>query len=117
MKENRSKLLLFFKNIVEESDKWESDDAVKARGYISFLEEPETIFLLHVFAHIFGVTDVLYDILQSKSFDVMFCKDKVDETCAKFIQERNSGFDVIWNEVNAGNFDFYIFLCCVVYVI
>lgn len=102
VKENRSQLLLFFKSIVDEPEKWELDDVVKARGYICFLEEPETIFLLHVFAGIFGVTDVLYDILQSKSFDVMFCKGKVDETCAQFVHERNSGFDAIWDEVIAG---------------
>jgi len=55
-----------------------------------------------VFAQFFGSTDVLYDILQSKSLDVMYCKGKVDEVCDKLQQERNVGFNRVWDAANAG---------------
>ena len=102
VKENRSQLALFFDSIMEHCGNWENDDVVKARGFFHFLEEPETIFLLHVFSKVFGYTDVLYGILQNKALDVMYCKAKIDEALVFLQQERDSGFNRLWDAVISG---------------
>ena len=102
VKENRPQLVLFFKSIREHSDNWENDDVVKARGFLNYLEESETVFLLHVFSKIFGYTDVLYGVLQNKALDVMYCKAKVDEALVYLQEERSNGFNSIWNAVISG---------------
>ena len=102
MKENRSQLALFFGSIMEHSDNWKNHDVVKARGFFNYLEEPETIFLVHVFSKIFGYTDVLYGILQNKALDVMSSKAKIDETHVHLQQERDFGFYRLWDAVISG---------------
>ena len=102
VKENRSQLLPFFKNILEFSDNWADNDVEKARGFWSFLEDPETVFLVHVFSNIFGSTYVLYDIRQNDSFDVMYCKEKIDEFHNKLLWEKNTGFNRIWDVATSG---------------
>jgi len=54
-----------------------------------------------VFAQIFASNDALYDILQSKSFDVIYCKEKVDEKRGKLYWEK---FDLtsVWDATNTG---------------
>ena len=54
---------------MENCSEWESD--IVSRGFLSFLSEFNTVFLLEVFSILFSYTDVLYNILQSESVDIM----------------------------------------------
>ncbi|XP_046862771.1 zinc finger MYM-type protein 1-like [Xenia sp. Carnegie-2017] len=67
--ETRAKLLEVFEYIIENDDE---------------------------FDEIFGLTDVLYNIIQSKQFDIVFCVTKVRETKDK-IQEQRTKFVDYWN--------------------
>lgn len=96
VKEYSVQLIEFFESIVENCSEWESDTVVKSRGFLSFLSEFNTVFLLEVFSKLFSYTDVLYNILQSESVDIMYCHQKVIDTVQQLQSERQNGFDALW---------------------
>ena len=73
VKKYRPQTVDFFQHIIENSENWDNDTDVKAQGLKSFLQNFQTIFLLEVFSKIFGYTDVLYNVLQTKVYDVLYC--------------------------------------------
>ena len=77
VKEYRSELCEFFQNIIEHSGNWDSETVIKSRGFLAFLQEIETIFLLEVFSMLLTYTDILYNLLQTKHFDILYCSSKV----------------------------------------
>ena len=102
VKEKRKQLLAFFNSILQSPGSWDNYNIVKSLGFVRFLEKHETVFLLHVSTTIFKFTDVLFDILQSKAFNVIYCKKKVDEVHSALVQMRNNNFNDIWNNVVSG---------------
>lgn len=91
-------LVDFFKNILNNSSDWESETVALARGYLSFLSEFETKFLLNVLSKIYAYIDILYNILQTKHLDILYCVEKVNETKRIVLHERYR-FDALWSDV------------------
>lgn len=67
--------------IVELDDEFEEAAIHSADGYISNLGHFEFCFLLSTFNELFAHADVLFDIIQNKSFDMQFCMARVEEFC------------------------------------
>lgn len=68
----------------------------EARGYRQILSDFQFVFCLKIFSEIFGLTDVLYDIIQSKQFDIAYCVTKVRET-KNSIQKQRTKLANYWN--------------------
>ncbi|XP_046855171.1 zinc finger MYM-type protein 1-like [Xenia sp. Carnegie-2017] len=94
--ETRAKLLEVFEYIIENDDEFDGTTLNEARGYRQALADFQFVFCLKIFSEIFGLTDVLYNIIQSKQFDIVFCVTKVRETKDK-IQEQRTKFVDYWN--------------------
>lgn len=76
---------------------WDPDTVIKARGFLSFLEDFQTRKLLHIFSNLFGKTDVLYNILQSKSFDILYCCKKVTQVLQQLRHEQDNNYETLWD--------------------
>jgi hypothetical protein len=87
--ENKIELIRFFDRIAEDPDSWDTDAFMTAKGYSLSLRDFDFAFLLNVFSHIFSLTDILFKILQTKTFDVKYCIDKVKETISHIRDARN----------------------------
>ncbi|XP_046863387.1 uncharacterized protein LOC124457143 [Xenia sp. Carnegie-2017] len=94
--ETRAKLLEVFEYIIENDDEFDGTTLNEARGYRQVLADFQFVFCLKIFSEILGLTDVLYNIIQSKQFDIVFCVTKVRETKDK-IQEQRTKFVDYWN--------------------
>ena len=94
---HRTQLIEFFESILDNSDCWDSDTLLKLEGFFRFLHKFETIWLLKVFSKLFTYTDVLYNVLQSKMYDVLYCANKIEEFLRDLQHERGHRFDKIWS--------------------
>uniref|UniRef100_A0A3B1J2E9 DUF4371 domain-containing protein n=1 Tax=Astyanax mexicanus TaxID=7994 RepID=A0A3B1J2E9_ASTMX len=94
--EKKDALKDVFNYIVEHHEDFDHDAIHSADGYLSHLENFDFNFFLVTFKDIFGHADVLFDILQSKSFDMHFCLAKVEEFCT-FIEQQREHFDQIYD--------------------
>ena len=92
----RLQFIGFFKDITENPEGWDSDTIVKAQGFLTFLEHFQSILLLEIFSKLFGSTDVLYNVLQSKVHDVSHCCKKIDDMLQQLQHDREHAFEVIW---------------------
>ena len=54
------------------------------------------MFCLNILSAVFGLTTVLYDIVQNKQCDIAYCITKVQETKNRF-QELRNNFESSWN--------------------
>ena len=77
----------FFKDIIENPRQWDDASVDAASGYLAKLSDAEFVFLLEVFHFIFPHTEYLFNVLQTKRFDIAFCSAKV-----KDVQNTISGF-------------------------
>ena len=94
---HRTQLIELFESILDNSDCWDSDTLIKSEGFLRFLNKFETIWLLEVFSKLFSYMDVLYNVLQSKMYEVLYCAEKIEEFLRDLQHERNHGFDGIWS--------------------
>lgn len=97
--EYRQPLIELFDSILESADNWDSETLNSSRGYSTLLKTDFSFnFLLHVFGEIFPLTDILFDVLQSKTNDIVYCVQKVSEF-KTVIQNKRDEFLKIWNLV------------------
>ena len=73
-----SDLLAFFKDILDSPQSWDDATVDAAGGYVSKLKSAEFMFLLEVFQNIFPHTELLFNILQTRRFDISYCNARVD---------------------------------------
>lgn len=93
----RPQLVEFFQHIITESSAdWDTDTVVKAQGFKNFLQDFQTIILLEIFSKLFGYTDVLYNVLQSKVFDVLYCCKKIKEVSQQLMHDKEHEFENLW---------------------
>ncbi len=85
-----------FEYILEHDEEFEGSVLNEARGYQNILTDFQFVFCLNIFSAVFGLTTVLYDIVQSKQFDIAYCITKVQETKNR-IQELRNNFESSWN--------------------
>ncbi|XP_051557215.1 zinc finger MYM-type protein 1 isoform X2 [Myxocyprinus asiaticus] len=86
--EKRVALKELFEHILEHHDEYDEDFVHYANGYNAHLDDFEFCFLLSTFHVIFEYSDVLFGILQNKTFDVQFCLARMDEFCDTIERER-----------------------------
>lgn len=106
VKEYREKRTAFFKNIIcnDSEENWDDAVNVQAQGYLNFFTQFQNIFLLEVYARVFAHTDVLYNILQTKSLDIAYYLQEVSKLKKNTISEfRRSGFPSIWSNMENEN--------------
>ncbi|KAJ4430666.1 hypothetical protein ANN_19256 [Periplaneta americana] len=106
LKEYREKRTAFFKNIIcnDSEENWDDAVNVQAQGYLNFFTQFQNIFLLEVYARVFAHTDVLYNILQTKSLDIAYYLQEVSKLKKNTISEfRRSGFPSIWSNMENEN--------------
>lgn len=95
--ENKTELISFLEHIVDDPDTF-----ISARGYLASLKDFTFSFLLEIFSHIFALTDTLFNILQTETFDVNYCIRKVKATIS-FIQESRNNFDDMYATLEESN--------------
>lgn len=72
-----SDLVTLFDEMIDDPDTWGAD-AIQARGFLQFLKSFNTVFLLNTFNDVFIHTDILFNVLQNKIFDINFCCEQID---------------------------------------
>ena len=97
--EHRVLIIEYFEDI-EKQDAWSANDKMAAIGYRKFLRKFETVFLLKLFSTVFAFSDILYNVLQTKSLDVIFCATKINEFQEYLHRERDTGFQPLWKSSN-----------------
>lgn len=91
-------LIELFKHILDNKPLWDPETINSSRGYLQLLESDFNFnFLLNVFSKIFPHTDVLFDILQSKSNDIGFCVQNIN-ALENRLSEKRDRFQQIWDE-------------------
>ena len=114
----REQIIDFFTSIYESSDDtWDGPDRCVANGYSLFLKKFETVFLLNLFSPLFSRTDLLFQMLQADSINILSClnvirdfqevlesarnydeSDEVLENARKYDESDFIGFPVIWEK-------------------
>ena len=88
---NYDGLLQTFDNII--ADKTMDDDTLDcAKGFVMKLEDFEFMFMLYTYEQIFSETDVVFDIVQQRAMDVLYCKKRIESLLA-FVKEKRSEGD------------------------
>lgn len=70
----------FIQHVLDNSDDWDNEIIVISQGFINFLISEHTYFLLLTISKIFSLTDVLFNVLQTKHLDILYCVKKIEET-------------------------------------
>ncbi|KAK9977154.1 hypothetical protein ABG768_018975 [Culter alburnus] len=83
---NYDGLLQTFENII--ADTTMDDDTLDcAKGFVRKLEDFEFVFMLYTYEQIFSETDVVFDIVQQRAMDVLYCKNRIESLLA-FVKEK-----------------------------
>ena len=81
-------------------DAWSANDKMAAIRYKNFLRKFETIFVLKLFSSVFASSYILYNLLQTKPLDVIFCSTKINEFHEYLHRERDTQFELLSNTSN-----------------
>ncbi|KAL7634801.1 UNVERIFIED_CONTAM: hypothetical protein RMT77_015178 [Armadillidium vulgare] len=98
LKEHRAAFIGFFEDILDNSGNWDSETVIGAQGFLKFLTCFHTSLLLVIFSKVFSYTDILSKTLQSKSLDIQYCCNKIEET-KNHIQNLRKVWDSLWVEI------------------
>jgi len=94
---NLEDLLQLFEHIVETPQSFDQKSINEAQG---FLLTPFSFYfniLLQIYSLVFPFTQNLYNILQSKSMDILFCVKEIETTMKKLEEIKTNKFSGIWN--------------------
>jgi hypothetical protein len=84
-----------FITITENGNDWDTETVCSARGYLALLRDFDFNFFLPVFSAIFPQSDSLFQILQSKSSDVICCTEET-ENLKLILQQFREPSDSLW---------------------
>ncbi|XP_022160087.1 zinc finger MYM-type protein 1-like [Myzus persicae] len=104
--EYNSYFIEFFQHVLDNSNDWDNEAIVLSQGFINFLDSRQTYFLLIVFSKIFSLTDILYEVLQTKRLDILYCVKKIEETKCQLQNYRLNLFEKLWETVLSDKGDF-----------
>ncbi|CAH1115412.1 unnamed protein product [Psylliodes chrysocephalus] len=94
----RDSLIQFFQDVWDNKETWDAETVTAAKGYLHWLKQNfDFNFLLNIFAEIFPFTDILFDMLQTKSNDIGFCIKQIDDFKNKMNKKRDQ-FEHFWNK-------------------
>jgi hypothetical protein len=94
----RKELCEVFQAMLEHPEEIESDILAPVNGFLSVLEEFQFVFFLSVFNKIFCHTDVLFDVLQHQTSDIVYCRKKIENTRQTIVKQRDD-FEKTYEEV------------------
>lgn len=87
----RKYFIQFFESMLQSSTMWDADDVIKAFGFQQILKEFHTVFLLQVFASLFGsISSIIH--LSDRSFSKIISEKEI---CSRLSDERRR-FDDVW---------------------
>ncbi|XP_062395997.1 52 kDa repressor of the inhibitor of the protein kinase-like [Sardina pilchardus] len=85
---NYDVLLQTFDDII--ADTTVDDDSLYcAKSFVRNLEDFEFVFMLYTFEHIFSEADAVFDAVQQRAMDVLYCKKRIESLLA-FVKEKSS---------------------------
>lgn len=67
----------------------DEDTINSTKGFIRTLEDFEFVFMLNTYEQIFSETDVVFDIVQQRAMDVLYCRQIIEGLLA-FAKEKRS---------------------------
>lgn len=88
--EGRRSLIIVFDRIMTEPG-WDKDAIAQSSALKSKLNDFEFVFMLEVFKTIFGLTEPLFQILQSKTLDIRKCDERINSTLDALRATRSNG--------------------------
>ncbi|KAJ4932044.1 hypothetical protein JOQ06_010477 [Pogonophryne albipinna] len=89
-----------FEHIVDHHTEFDDETVHCSDGYITLLTSFDFSFWLKTFHAIFSYSDVVFQILQNKGFDMQFCLARVDQLQRQIEQEKGN-FDSVYDETQA----------------
>ncbi|XP_034076957.1 zinc finger MYM-type protein 1-like [Gymnodraco acuticeps] len=89
-----------FEHIVDHHTEFDDETVHCSDGYITLLTSFDFSFWLKTFHAIFSYSDVVFEILQNKGFDMQFCLARVDQLQRQIEQEKGN-FDSVYDETQA----------------
>ncbi|XP_034062216.1 zinc finger MYM-type protein 1-like [Gymnodraco acuticeps] len=89
-----------FEHIVDHHTEFDDETVHCSDGYITLLTSFDFSFWLKTFHAIFSYSDVVFEILQNKGFDMQFCLARVDQLQRQIEQEKGN-FDIVYDETQA----------------
>lgn len=92
-----------FSSMIDDDEQWDSDTVVSATGLLSYLSDFSFNFHLQVFHKVFSFSDILFEILQKKIFDISYCVRKIKEFL-DFLQNERNNYDSFWLTLNEEDF-------------
>lgn len=87
----RNELPETFEEITQSADFAKDSVTIReAIGYINFLNEFNNLIFLKTFNMIFEQTDIIYSIVQSKTNDILYCKNRIENLVSTIKTYRNN---------------------------
>lgn len=74
-----------------------------AKGFANFLRENKNIFI--IISNLLVFNEVLFNILQAKHFDILYCSKKIIDFQNQLKEEREN-FDSIWSSITENSDEF-----------
>ncbi|KAL4131731.1 hypothetical protein QTP88_009004 [Uroleucon formosanum] len=97
MSEYKQEVLNLMGTIIENGEKWDSETLSCARGFFQTIQDFDFNFFLLIFGDILPQATILFNILQTKIFDVTYCNTKILDFVNHLKNIRNN-FDQIWSK-------------------
>nr|CAH7743193.1 unnamed protein product [Callosobruchus chinensis] len=93
----RSELLQLFEEIQTDTATWDGETRICSKGFFITLQEFDFNFFLKLFELVLPKSEILFDILQKKIYDIGFCTKKINEFLVYLQAERNN-FETLWQK-------------------
>jgi hypothetical protein len=97
MTEYKEEILNLMYPIVENGDKWDSETLLCARGFCQIIQDFDLNFFLLIFGNILPRATILFNIMQTKIFDVTYYNEKNLDFINHLKMMRND-FDCTWEK-------------------
>lgn len=97
MSEYRQEVLNLMTSIIENGEKWDSETLSYARGFFQTIQDFDFNFFLLIFGNILPQASILFNIMQTKIFDVTYCNTKILDFINHLKNMRND-FDRFWSK-------------------
>jgi hypothetical protein len=88
-----------FVTIIENGSDWDAETVCSARGYLALLRDFDFNFYLAMFSAIFSHSSSLFQILQSKRSDTVYCTEKTEKFKLLLQLFRENFPDSLWEEI------------------
>ena len=96
VQQNLEDQLQLFEHIVETPQSFDQKSMNETQGFLLTLSGFDFNILLQIYGLAFPFTQNLYNILQSKSMDILFCVKEIETTMKKIEEIKTNKFSGIW---------------------